>query len=98
MEPVPDCAVVVGGELEQSLEEEGRTGAASDIVKVKDWVQPSCSVGIIKQSHIRRMESASSVGWPSSRRDQQFKFAYEFGDEKSTFLSQLGELYKTYTL
>ena len=30
----------VGGELEQSLEEEGRTGAASDIIKVKDWVQP----------------------------------------------------------
>ena len=44
-------AVVVGGELEQSLEEEGRTGAAIDIVKVKDWVQPSCPVGIIKQSH-----------------------------------------------
>ena len=40
LEPVPDCAVVVGGELEQSLEEEGRTGAASDIVEVKDWVQP----------------------------------------------------------
>ena len=40
LEPVPDCAVVVGGELEQSPEEEGRTGAASDIVKVKDWVQP----------------------------------------------------------
>ena len=37
---VPDCAVVVGGELEQSLEEEERTGAASDIVKVTDWVQP----------------------------------------------------------
>ena len=37
LEPVPDCAVVVGGELEQSLEEEGRTGAASDIVKVTDW-------------------------------------------------------------
>ena len=53
LEPVPDCAIVVGGELEQSLEEEGRTGAASDIVKVKDWVQPSCSVGIIKQSHTK---------------------------------------------
>ena len=51
LEPVPDCAVVVGGELEQSLEEEGRTGAASDIVKVIDWVQPNCSAGIIKQSH-----------------------------------------------
>ena len=38
LEPVPDCVVVVGGELEQSLEEEGRTGAASDIVKVIDWV------------------------------------------------------------
>ena len=36
-DPVPDCAVVVGGELEQSFEEEGRTGAASDIVKVTDW-------------------------------------------------------------
>ena len=35
LEPVPDCAVVVGGELEQSLEEERRTGASSDIVKVK---------------------------------------------------------------
>ena len=34
LEPVLDCVVVVGGELEQSLEEEGRTGAASDIVKV----------------------------------------------------------------
>ena len=45
LEPVPDCAVVVGGELEQSLEEEGRTGAASDKVKVKDWVQPFCSAG-----------------------------------------------------
>ena len=62
LEPVPDCAVVVGGELEQSLEEEGRTGAASDIVKVKDWVQPSCSVGIIKQSHT--IEPSRSVsGW-----------------------------------
>ena len=40
MEPVPDCVVVVGGELEQSLEEEGRTGAASDRVKVIDWVLP----------------------------------------------------------
>ena len=40
LEPVPDCVVVVGGELEQSLEEEGRTGAASDIVKVIDWVYP----------------------------------------------------------
>ena len=40
LEPVPDCVVVVGGELEQSLEEEGRTGAASDIVKVIDWVLP----------------------------------------------------------
>ena len=56
-EPVPDCAVVVGGELEQSLEEEGRTDAASDIVKVKDWVQPSCSVGIIKQSHTHQSNS-----------------------------------------
>ena len=46
----------------------------------------------------RRMESASSVGWPQARRLEQFKFAYEFGDEKSTFLSQLGELYKTYAL
>ena len=36
LEPVPDCAVVVGGELEQSFEEEGQTGAASDIVKVTD--------------------------------------------------------------
>ena len=51
LEPVLDCAIVVGGELEQSLEEEGRTGAASDIVKVIDWVQPNCSAGIIKQSH-----------------------------------------------
>ena len=43
LEPVLDCVVVVGVELEQSLEcieEEGRTGAASDIVKVTDWVQP----------------------------------------------------------
>ena len=40
LEPVPDCVVVVGGELEQSLEEEGRTGAASDRVKVIDWVLP----------------------------------------------------------
>ena len=40
MRPVPDCVVVVGGELEQSLEEEGRTGAASDRVKVIDWVLP----------------------------------------------------------
>ena len=38
LEPVLDCVVVVGVELEQSLEEEGRTGAASDIVKVIDWV------------------------------------------------------------
>ena len=37
LEPVPDFVVVVGGELEQSFEEEGRTGAASDIVKVTDW-------------------------------------------------------------
>ena len=37
LEPVPDCIVVVGGELEQSLEEEGRTGAASDLVKVTDF-------------------------------------------------------------
>ena len=44
----------------------------------------------------RRMESASSVGWPQARNLIAFKFAYEFGDEKSTFLSQLGELYKTY--
>ena len=51
LEPVPDCAVVVGGELEQSREEEGRTGAASDIVKVTDWVQPFCSVGLTTQSH-----------------------------------------------
>ena len=34
----------------------GRTGAASDIVKVKDWVQPFCSAGIIKQSHTRKRE------------------------------------------
>ena len=61
LEPVPDCAVVVGGELEQSLEEEGRTGAASDIVKVKDWVQPSCSVGIIKQSHTHTHNPCSST-------------------------------------
>ena len=40
LEPVLDCVVVVGVELEQSLEEEGRTGAASDIVKVIDWVLP----------------------------------------------------------
>ena len=40
-------------------------------------------------------EPAQKQGWWQSRRDQQFKFAYEFGDEKSTFLSQLGELYKT---
>ena len=39
-EPHPDCAVVVSGELQQSSEDEGRTGAASDIVQVKDWVQP----------------------------------------------------------
>ena len=38
LEPVPDCVVVVGVESEQSLEEEGRTSAASDIVKVIDWV------------------------------------------------------------
>ena len=38
LEPVPDCAGIVGGESEQSLEEEGRTGAASETVK--DWVQP----------------------------------------------------------
>ena len=46
----------------------------------------------------RRMESASSVGWQQVRHLQPFKFAYEFGDEKSTFLSQLFELYKTYAL
>ena len=61
LEPVPDCVVVVGGELEQSLEEEGRTDAASDIVKVKDWVQPFCSAGIIKQSH------TSTIKFPFQR-------------------------------
>ena len=36
LEPVPDRAVAVGGELEQPSEEEGRTGAASDTVEVTD--------------------------------------------------------------
>ena len=38
MELVPDC--VVGGESEQSLAVHGWSGAASNIVKVKDGVQP----------------------------------------------------------
>ena len=40
MEPVLDYAIVVGGELEQSLEEEGRTGAASDIDYKGDRLGP----------------------------------------------------------
>ena len=49
--PVSDCAIQVVGELEQSFEKEGRTGASSDIVKVTDWVQPFRSVGILRRSH-----------------------------------------------
>ena len=51
LKPVQDYAVVVGGELVLSFDAEGRNGAASDIIKVKDWVQPFCSVGIIRHTH-----------------------------------------------
>ena len=50
-----------------------------------------------QSSIVRKMESDSS-GVAIVKPLFAFQFAYEFGDEKSTFLSQLGELYKTYTL
>ena len=40
LESVWDYAIVVNGEVKQSFEEEGRTGAANNIIKVTDGVQP----------------------------------------------------------
>ena len=50
--------MVVGGELEQSFEEEGRTGAASDVVEVTDWVQPFRSVGMINKATHAHVQAA----------------------------------------